>query len=57
LAIMPAMKHFAFSLALLVIGATAAFADTLPQQVKSEASRLLTQVDAAGCRQRPPSRR
>ncbi len=41
------MKRFAFSLSLLVIGTTAAFADTLPQQVKSEAARLLVQVDAA----------
>jgi hypothetical protein len=41
------MKRFAFSLALAVVATTAAFADTLPDQVRAEASRLLTQVNSA----------
>lgn len=41
------MKRFAFSLAIVVVATTAAFADTLPDQVRAEASRLLKQVDGA----------
>jgi hypothetical protein len=41
------MKRFAFTAALAVFATTVAFADTLPDQVRSEASRLLRQVDAA----------
>ena len=40
------MKWFAFPAALLVFATTAAFADTLPDRVRAEASRLLGQVDA-----------
>ncbi|MDP3738444.1 MAG: hypothetical protein Q8R02_13705 [Hyphomonadaceae bacterium] len=39
------MKWFAFPAALLVFATTAAFADTLPDQVRAEASRLLEQVN------------
>ena len=41
------MKRFFYPAALAVLAATAAFADTLPSQVRSEASRLLVQVNAA----------
>lgn len=41
------MKRFAFTAALAVFATTVAFADTLPDQVRSEASRLLKEVDAA----------
>ena len=41
------MKRFFYSAALVVFATTAAFADTLPQQLKAEASRLLVQVNAA----------
>jgi hypothetical protein len=41
------MKRFVFSLAIVVVATTAAFADSLPGQVRAEASRLLKQVDGA----------
>ena len=52
------MKWFAFPAALLVFATTAAFADTLPDRVRAEASRLLGQVDAVkAAAPRIPARR
>lgn len=52
------MKRFLVSAALAVLVAAPAFADTLADQVKAEASRLLTQVNAAeaAARSRPAAR-
>lgn len=41
------MKRFLVSFAVAVFAAMPAAADTLPEQVRSEAARLLVQVDAA----------
>ena len=42
------MKCFLVSLAVIAFADSPAAADTLPEQVRSEAARLLAQVDAAG---------
>ena len=42
------VKPFLVSIAIVALAALPAAADTLPEQVRSEAARLLVQVDAAG---------
>src|SRR5262245_25858353 len=41
------MKRFFYPIALVVLAATTAFADTLPSQIRAAASRLLVQFHAA----------